>query len=366
MPVAPAPKSPNRPIHTVGSNSSKKYGTHAVFTGSAARRRYPVKRNKHRKLRLDDFTLKQTLGTGACGRVHLAQSKFNNKHYAIKTLNKYDVVRKKQVDHTNNEFTILRDIDHPFLVKLWDAFQDDSHLFMVMDYVPGGELFRVLRRQKKFSEEAVRFYAAEVILALEYLHANEIIYRDLKPENILLDGKGHVKLTDFGFAKRVPTYTYTVCGTPDYLAPEMIRSKGYTRAVDWWSLGVLIYEMLVGKPPFEDKNPVNLYEKILDCRIDWPDDINPVIKDLLLGLLTPDVAKRYGADSDRDIKQHPWFASVDFDLVFRRQYVPPHIPSIKDDGDSACFAKYKEPGHPYGMSRAASYVDPYRSKFPAF
>lgn len=214
----------------------------------------------------------------------------------------------------------------------------------------------------------MRFYAAEVILALEYLHANEIIYRDLKPENILLDEKGHVKLTDFGFAKRVPTYTYTVCGTPDYLAPEIIRSNGYTRAVDWWSLGVLIFEMLVGKPPFEDKNPVNLYEKILECRIDWPDDINPVLKDLLLGLLTPDVEKRYGAtanDGDRDIKRHPWFETIDFDLAFQRQLVPPYIPSVKDDGDSACFAKYKEPGHPYG-SHHTSFVDPYRSKFPAF
>jgi protein kinase A len=147
-PNASAPKSPNRTVHTVGSNSSKKYGTHAVFTGSAARRRYQVKRNKHRKLRLDDFIFKQTLGTGACGRVHLAQSKFNKKHYAIKTLNKYDVVRKKQVTHTNNEFAILKDMTHPFLVTLWDAFQDDSHLFMVMDFIPGGELFRVLRRQK--------------------------------------------------------------------------------------------------------------------------------------------------------------------------------------------------------------------------
>ncbi|KAI8342043.1 kinase-like domain-containing protein [Chlamydoabsidia padenii] len=366
-PNTPALKSPNRVVHTVGSNSSKKYGTHAVFNGSAARRRYhQVKRNKHRKLRLDDFHFKQTLGTGACGRVHLAQSKFNKKHYAIKTLNKYDVVRKKQVTHTNNEFAILKDMTHPFLVTLWDAFQDDSHLFMVMDYVPGGELFRILRRQKKFSEEAVRFYAAEVILALEYLHANEIIYRDLKPENILLDEKGHVKLTDFGFAKKVPTYTYTVCGTPDYLAPEMIRSQGYTRAVDWWSLGVLIFEMLVGKPPFEDKNPVNLYEKILDCRIDWPEDINPVLKDLLLGLLTPDVEKRYGTTTDRDIKQHPWFASIDFDLAFQRQLVPPYIPSIKDDGDSNCFAKYKEPGYSYGSTSHPSFVDPYRSKFPAF
>ncbi|KAI8338269.1 kinase-like domain-containing protein [Chlamydoabsidia padenii] len=325
----------------VGSISGKKYGTHAVFNNTTTKKRQLVgKRNKHRKLRPDDFKLKQTLGTGACGRVYLAQSKFNKKHYAIKTLNKYDVVRKKQVESTNNEFTILRDMYHPFLVTLWDAFQDDSHLFMVMDFVPGGELFRVLRKQKKFTEEATRFYAAEVILALEYLHDNEIIYRDLKPENILLDEKGHVKLTDFGFAKRVPSYTYTVCGTPDYLAPEMIRCKGYTRAVDWWSLGVLIFEMRMGKPPFEDQHPVNLYEKILECRIDWPDDgdVNPVLKDLLLGLLTSNISQRYGG-GDRDIKHHPWFDSVDFDKVLKRQLVPPFKPFVQEDGDSVCFPK---------------------------
>ncbi|CAO3618840.1 unnamed protein product [Cunninghamella blakesleeana] len=359
----------SRTIHTVGSN--KKYGTRAaVFSGTNNRRKYLVKRNKHRKLRLDDFIIKQTLGTGAIGRVHLAQSKYNKKHYAIKTLNKHEVVRKNQVDHTNNEFTILRDIAHPFLVTLWDAFQDQTHLFMVLDYEPGGELFTLLRKQKKFSEEATRFYAAEVILALEYLHENEIIYRDLKPENILLDRKGHVKLTDFGFAKKVPSYTYTVCGTPDYLAPEIIRSNGYTKAVDWWSLGVLIYEMLVGCPPFKDSNPVNLYENILECRIDWPKDINPVVKDLLLGLLTPDLDKRYGVSSEKDIKQHPWFASIDFDMVFHRQYTPPYTPEIKDDGDATCFGKYKEPEHPYGKnytySSSSATSDPYRSKFPAF
>ncbi|KAI9023796.1 kinase-like domain-containing protein [Phycomyces nitens] len=330
--------------------------THAVF---------PRRRHKHRKLQLDDFTLKETLGTGSFGRVHLAQSKINDKHYAVKALNKYDVVRLKQVEHINNEPTILRDVAHPFLVTLWDTFQDDAHLFMVMDYVPGGELFRILRKQKKFSESAARFYAAEVILALEYLHERDIIYRDLKPENILLDAKGHVKLTDFGFAKRVPDITWTVCGTPDYLAPEIIRSKGYSKAVDWWSLGVLIYEMLVGEPPFVDKNPVALYEKILDCRIPWPTDFSPVAKDLLLGLLTPDLSRRYGnlKNGSSDIKMHPWFAEVDWDLVARREAKPPFVPDIEGDGDSNCFAQYKEPNVAYGRHL---HDDPYRAKFPAF
>ncbi|KAF7726351.1 camp-dependent protein kinase catalytic subunit [Apophysomyces ossiformis] len=329
-------------------------GTHAVYH----------RRRKHRQLALTDFVLKETLGTGSFGRVHLAQSKVNRRHYAIKALNKFDIVRLKQVEHTNNEPRILRDICHPFLVTLWGTFQDDSFLFMVMDYVPGGELFRILRKQKRFSEEAAKFYAAEVILALEYLHSHDIIYRDLKPENILLDAKGHVKLTDFGFAKRVENLTWTVCGTPDYIAPEIIRSKGYSKAVDWWSLGVLIYEMLVGKPPFVDKSPVGLYEKILECRVPWPETMSDVAKDLLMGLLTPDVSRRYGnlQNGSRDIKTHPWFKDIDFDQVLQRNVEPPYVPDIEKDGDSSCFARYKEPEHPYGRIRG----DPYRAQFPAF
>ncbi|KAI8062382.1 kinase-like domain-containing protein [Gongronella butleri] len=318
---------------------------------------------KHRKLCLNDFVLKRTVGMGACGRVHLAQSKHNKKHYAVKTLDKYHVVRKNQVKHINNEFSILRDLSHPFLVNLWDAFQDPNHLYMVMDYVPGGELFRILRKNKHFTEANTRFYAAEVILALEYLHEYDIIYRDLKPENILLDSKGHIKLTDFGFAKHVESHTYTVVGTPDYIAPEVIKSNGYTKSVDWWCLGILIYEMYVGKTPFADKNPVKMYEKILTCDVPWPADMNPVLKDLLMGLLTPEPADRYGLH--KDIKSHPWFASIDFDLIYQRKYIPPHIPRLKKDGDATNFATYKEPEHPYGKHYVAA-ADPYKSMFPAF
>jgi protein kinase A len=156
------------------------------------------------------------------------------------------LVSRRQVEHAHNERDILGSVSHPFLVKLWGTFQSETHVFLVTDYVPGGELFRIIRKYKKLNGEAAKFYAAEVLLAIEHLHANDIAYRDLKPENILIDHRGHVKLTDFGFAKRVPDMTWTVCGTPDYLAPEIIRSQGYTKAVDWWSLGVLIYEMLTG------------------------------------------------------------------------------------------------------------------------
>lgn len=202
--------------------------------------------NKLHRLSLQDFDIKQTVGTGSFARVHLAQNKTDKKYYAIKAINKKDLMSHRQVEHAQNERHILGSVSHPFIVKLWGTFQTESHVFLVMDYVPGGELFRRLRNHKGFPEEEAKFYAAEVMLALDYLHLQNIAYRDLKPENILIDCNGHIKLTDFGFAKIVKDMTWTVCGTPDYLAPEIIRSQGYTKAVDWWSLGVLIYEMLAG------------------------------------------------------------------------------------------------------------------------
>ncbi|CEP09427.1 hypothetical protein [Parasitella parasitica] len=352
------PRSPMKTHFSPRPKHVTRVSTHAVPRARAPNNQHQ-RRQKHRKLKLDDFVLKRTVGTGSFGRVHLAQSKVNGKHYAIKALDKYDVVRLKQVEHINNEPTILREISHPFLVTLWDAFQDDSHLFLVMDYVPGGEMFSILRKQKRFSEQTAKFYAAEVLLALAYMHENDIVYRDLKPENILIDVRGHVKLTDFGFAKRVDDMTWTVCGTPDYLAPEIIVSKGYTKAVDWWGLGVLIFEMVVGRAPFIDKNPVNLYQKILECRIDWPQDMSAELKDLLQNLLTADIEGRF---TSKKIKKHAWFSDINFDQVLKRKVKPPYIPKVKDDGDTTCFAKYKEPTHLYGKIKG----DPFRSKFPAF
>ncbi|ORY97428.1 kinase-like domain-containing protein [Syncephalastrum racemosum] len=315
---------------------------------------------------LDDYAMKHTLGTGNFGRVHLARSKFTGRYCAIKTLKKEQVVKLRQTKHINNEQAILNNVNHPFLVDLWDTFQDDTHLFFVMEYIPGGEMFRILRQQKRFNEDAVRFYAAEVIMALEYLHKRDIAYRDLKPENILLDADGHVKLVDFGFAKEVPDITWTVCGTPDYLAPEIIRSQGYGKAVDWWGLGVLIYEMLVGRPPFTDKNPVNLYEKILDCRVDWSDHISVTARDLLRGLLTSDISKRYGnlKNGSRDIKNHPFFEGIVWDVDVQRHVIPPFKPEVQHPGDTTCFEKYEEPNTPYGEGPQLG--ESYRTQFPAF
>jgi hypothetical protein len=186
------------------------------------------------KYSLTDFTIQRTLGTGSFGRVHLVQSKHNQRFYAVKVLKKAQVVKMKQVEHTNDERRMLQQVKHPFLITLWGTFQDSKNLYMVMDFVEGGELFSLLRKSQRFPNPVAKFYAAEVTLALDYLHSHNIIYRDLKPENLLLDRHGHLKITDFGFAKEVPDITWTLCGTPDYLAPEVVASKGYNKSVDWY------------------------------------------------------------------------------------------------------------------------------------
>ncbi|KAI9487855.1 MAG: camp-dependent protein kinase 2 [Benjaminiella poitrasii] len=317
------------------------------------------------RLKLSDFNVLRTLGTGSFGRVHLIQSHVNRRYYAIKVLKKSEVVRMKQVEHTNNEKHILESVAHPFLVNMWGTFQDTVNLYMVMDYVPGGELFSILRRSKRFPDHVAKFYAAEVILAIEYLHSKNVIYRDLKPENLLLDNQGHIKITDFGFAKHVPDITWTLCGTPDYLAPEIIQSKGYGQAVDWWSLGVLVFEMLAGYPPFYDDDHLKLYEKILAGRIKFPQYFIPNSKDLLKHLLTADLTKRYGnlKDGSEDIKRHPWFQGVDFNRVLARQIRPPYVPNIRGDGDASHFDRYPETDEEYGVDCSP---DPFRHLFPDF
>ncbi|KAI8085001.1 camp-dependent protein kinase 2 [Halteromyces radiatus] len=322
-------------------------------------------RQNRPKLKLADFHILRTLGTGSFGRVHLVQSRVNVRYYAIKVLKKTEVVRLKQVEHTNNEKHILESVAHPFLVNMWGTFQDSINLYMVMDYVPGGELFSILRRSQRFPDHVAKFYAAEVVLAIEYLHSKDIIYRDLKPENLLLDAQGHIKITDFGFAKHVPDITWTLCGTPDYLAPEVIQSRGYGKAVDWWSLGILIFEMLAGHPPFFDDDHLKLYEKILAGRIKWPSYFDPNAKDLLRRLLTSDLSKRFGnlRNGAEDVKRHAWFEGVDFNRLLARQHRPPYVPSIRGDGDASHFDRYPESNEQYGIQTGP---DPYVHFFSDF
>ncbi|KAF2736202.1 Pkinase-domain-containing protein [Polyplosphaeria fusca] len=306
------------------------------------------------KYTLTDFTIQRTLGTGSFGRVHLVQSKHNQRFYAIKVLKKAQVVKMKQVEHTNDERRMLQQVKHPFLITLWGTFQDSKNLYMVMDFVEGGELFSLLRKSQRFPNPVAKFYAAEVTLALDYLHAQNIIYRDLKPENLLLDRHGHLKITDFGFAKEVPDITWTLCGTPDYLAPEVVASKGYNKSVDWWSLGILIFEMLCGFTPFWDGgSPMKIYENILKGRVKYPPYIHHDAQDLLQKLITSDLTKRLGNlhGGSKDVMNHPWFAEVTWERLQKKDIDAPYVPPVRAGvGDASQFDKYPEETEAYGQT----------------
>jgi len=295
-------------------------------------------------LKMEDLEIAETLGTGTFGRVRLVKHKGNGKYYALKVLKKHEVIRLKQVEHIMSEKAILSMINHPFIVRLGGTMQDGKNLYMMLEYVIGGELFSHLRKAGRFSNDTTRFYAGCIVMALQHLHSMDIVYRDLKPENLLLDEHGYLKVTDFGFAKKVEDRTWTLCGTPEYLAPEIIQSKGHGKAVDWWALGILIYEMLAGYPPFYDENPFGIYQKILAGKIEYPRHFDVHAKDLVRKLLSPDRSKRIGnlKNGAEDIKKHKWFRGFDFTALLQKQQSPPIVPEVRSPGDTRNFDKYPD------------------------
>lgn len=282
----------------------------------------------------EDFEVLTLLGKGTFGKVFQVKKRSNGKIYAMKVLKKAYIVKQQEVEHTLAERSILRSVNHPFMINLRYAFQTETKLYLVLDYVNGGELFFHLKKEGKFSEARVRLYAAEIALALQHLHSMSIVYRDLKPENILLDADGHIKITDFGLSKEIPEgTTHTFCGTPEYLAPEVLKGQGHGTAVDWWSLGTLIYEMLTGLPPFYSQNINIMYQKILNGELRYPPTVSLDAQSLLDGLLTRDPAKRLGSNPPDDIRGHPFFRTIDWEKLYNRQIQAPFKPKVKSEAD---------------------------------
>ena len=225
------------------------------------------------------------------------------------------------------------------------AFQSKDKLYFVLDYCAGGELFFHLGKEGRFSENRARFYAAEIILAISYVHSLDIIYRDLKPENVLLDAQGHIRLTDFGLSKEgisnSSSGANSFCGTPEYLAPEILNRQGHGRAVDWWSLGALLYEMLTGLPPFYCQDRERLFEKIRKSELNYPPSLSRPAVSLLKGLLTKDPTRRLGSgpNDDQDIRRHEFFASINWEKLFHGEVAPPWRPKISGILDTSQFDK---------------------------
>jgi len=293
--------------------------------------------------RLDAFKLIKVIGKGSFGKVFLVREIKTSQMFALKVLKKDNIIKRNQVEHTKTERSVLGYVKHPFIVGLNMAFQSREKLYFVLDYCAGGELFFHLGKLGKFKESRSRFYAAEIILAISYVHTLDIIYRDLKPENVLLDGTGHIRLTDFGLSKEgissSSSGANSFCGTPEYLAPEILNRQGHGRGVDWWSLGALLYEMLTGLPPFYCQDRERLFEKIRKSELHYPASLSTNAKHVLRGLLTKDPTRRLGSGEKdaEEIKPHPFFASIDWEKLQRGEIAPPWAPTITGNQDTSQF-----------------------------
>lgn len=302
--------------------------------------------SKKAVIKLSELKDLGTLGVGTFGRVKLVDHLPTGSKYALKCMRKRQLIALKQVEHVLNEKNLLALCDHPFLINMVGAYQDGVELYMLLELALGGELFSRLRDLYRFDENASRFYAACVTSAFTHMHDNKIVYRDLKPENLLLDSEGYIKICDFGFAKIVPERTFTLCGTPEYLAPEIISNVGHTLAVDWWALGILIFELLTGDPPFVADDPMELYQLILRGTFAYPSLVGRNAKDIITNLLVNNPAKRLGIvlRGHRHLMAHAFYKPIDFALLVKKagKPPPPHVPKIKSDADMSNFDELED------------------------
>ncbi|KAG5683478.1 hypothetical protein PVAND_012756 [Polypedilum vanderplanki] len=298
---------------------------------------------RFRKYSVEDFHFLTVLGKGSFGKVFLAELKNTDYYYAIKCLKKDVVLEDDDVECTLIERKVLAlGTRHPYLCHLFCTFQTDSHLFFVLSYLTGGDLMFHIQQSGRFTEKRARFYAAEIVSALKFLHRKGIVYRDLKLDNVLLDQDGHVRIADFGMCKLEVYLDKTAdsfCGTPDYMAPEIIKGLHYNQSVDWWSFGVLVYEMLIGQSPFSGCDEDELFWSICN-EIPWyPHYLSQESLKLLQSLLEKDVSLRLGSmeSPEGDIKYHPFFAEINWEKLERKELEPPFKPQVRHPLDTQYF-----------------------------
>lgn len=279
---------------------------------------------------LADFDLLKVIGKGSFGKVFLVRKKDSQQIYAMKVLTKDHVKRRRQIEHTRTERRVLGTVRHPFIVAMHFAFQSPQKLYFVLDYCPGGELFFWLSREKKLSERAATFYTAEITAALEHLHEHEVVYRDLKPENILLDQDGHIKLADFGLAKegvaQAAAGAQSLCGTPEYLAPEILDKKGHGLSSDWWNMGMVLFEMITGLPPWYTTDRQRLFHSLRFAALEFPPFVSPLAQSFISELLNRDPNTRLGSNGAAEVKAHAFFDTIDWDVLMAKGYPPPFNP----------------------------------------
>jgi len=304
-----------------------------------------LKGSNEAEVRMEDLELLATLGVGGFGRVKLVKNHENGKTYALKCMFKGLVIAKRQTEHILNERRLMGICSHPFLPHLVTTYQDRDQIYVLMDPIMGGELFSLVATRGRLNEDEAAFYCANVTCALEYLHARNIAYRDLKPENLMINGDGYLIVVDFGFAKVVQDRTFTVCGTPEYLAPETIRRAGHGCTVDWWALGVLLYELITGQSPFHGGSQMDVLTRIVVGRVPYDDLLGEKAWGMVTDLLEIDPIRRLGSRvrGRRSVREHNFLAQhLDVDALERREIKAPWVPTIASETDLRNFDNYSD------------------------
>lgn len=291
--------------------------------------------------RLANYTTVSVIGQGSFARVLLVKEKSSQRLFALKIIKKDKLDKETQLCNITTERNILKSVAHPFVVGFNGCFQSEKKLYFVLEYCAGGELYSLLSKRGRFSETIARFYASQVLLALEHLHEQDIVYRDLKPENIVLDHQGYIRITDFGLSKVGSQTTQDnkrVCGTLEYLAPECFACKGASKESDWWAFGNLIYEMVIGIPAFIGDDIKQIKQKVLESNPGFPSSFPPKLRNLIEGLLTKDPSTRLGSRGGASqIKSHPWFQDLDWQALLNKQYDSVFTPKLKHEADLSYF-----------------------------